>query len=161
MKCLTLFSLMVISILLASCKNEPAKKPDSTGFDIQRYLVDAATVQRDIERYDEISRKIFKDSLPIKYYTVRAIDLMAAMDVKDTSCTYHYVRVNLALDSNYKFKLYVQPVIDALISPEEPDKNTAGIGYFFNEKGDIISANSPGTKFLADLNAPCPNTCGH
>ena len=164
MKSLTFCLLTLLACTVFGCKNNADNKtpeqPKTQSLTIQKSLVLKELADADMKRYDSFSRMVFRDSVPLKYYTVRSSDLMAAMAIRDTACKYQYVRVNLALDSNYKFKLYVQPVMDAYISADNPDKNTGGIGYFFNEKGDIINGGDESIKFLADLNAPCPNTCG-
>jgi ABC-type oligopeptide transport system substrate-binding subunit len=63
-------------------------------------------------------------------------------------------------------KCFIQPVENVDLA-----NNYAGDGMFFNKNGQIISGkgkkNTLGAKatdddiFVADLNTPCPNTCGN
>jgi hypothetical protein len=118
-----------------------------------------------------------KYGLPLQFFTVRSQDLLWAMGI-DTAwqykTKYRYVRVSIGYSGLLKeLKAFVQPV----------DSVNLAIGYagralFFNSKGQIIDKNgniigkdgrvigkqafNPGDSlFVADLNTPCPATCGN
>jgi hypothetical protein len=167
-KCILLIASAIALYGITACSRDKKQEPKAAADkklaaqeSIQESLVSYEVASADIKRYDSLYRANFHNNPPIMYYTVRSIDLMAAMDIKDTACNYQYVRVNLALDTAFRFKLYVQPVVNAYISKDKPSKNTGGTGYYFNEKGEIISPEANDPRYLADLNAPCPNTCGN
>jgi hypothetical protein len=82
---------------------------------------------------------------------------------------YRYIRVTLALqqDGN-KFKLYIQPADTAYLKVNDSTNWKAGRALYFRRNGTIDSTSTPDTNpsiagdlFVADLNAPCPNTCGN
>lgn len=124
-----------------------------------------------------------KDKAPIKYFTIRSQDVLCAMGI-DTAwqneTIYRYVRVNIGYDTtNRELKAYIQPVKDVDLS--NPTNPFAGTGLFFNKKGQIVDSlgnildkngrphkikmvgktASDTEVYVADLNTPCPSTCGN
>jgi hypothetical protein len=104
-----------------------------------------------IKHYVDSSYKFFNDSLGyqkidtvnsiIRSYSVNKNDLLSVLGLSPyTVCKYYGCRVYLGLDPNHKFKLYLTPLD--------------------SEGEDIILMNPCGKKYLLDLNAPCPSTCG-
>jgi len=84
----------------------------------------------------------YEDSIPIRSYLINSIDLINLLGVEHQDSiriTFQSVRVYLGLNYLNHFKLYMTPV---------------GINGL-----DSILVNSKG-KFVYDLNAPCPSTCG-
>jgi hypothetical protein len=133
-----------------------------------------AQAQQDINNYDTICKKSF-DTIPIQYYTVRAADLFAALGVDSLVLLsqkklyrYPYIRVSLAFEkSASRFKLYIQPVIGADLSSPDSTQWKAGRALYFRRNGSVDSTWDPRVNpagsagmYVADLNAPCPNTCG-
>jgi len=118
-----------------------------------------------------------KYGLPLQFFTVRSQDLLCAMGI-DTAwqykTAYPYVRISIGFsDSLKQLKAFVQPVdsVDLL-------KGNAGHALFFNKKGAIVDShgnligrdghiiskkpeNNQDSLFVADLNTPCPSTCGN
>lgn len=132
------------------------------------------TAKRDIAYYDTICRRILnRAEPPIEYFTVRATDLLAAMGI-DTlyarnaaEYNHRYVRVTIGFSqADTAFKLYIQPVLHANLGPS--GAISAGIPLYFRHNGVIdsterdliVSTNPTDSLYVADLNAPCPRTCG-
>lgn len=104
-----------------------------------------------IKHYVDSCYTFFNDSLGyqkvdtvnsiIRSYKVSNNDLLSVLGLSpDTDCQFYGCRVYLGLDASSQFKLYFTPL---------------------DPKGeDIILMNPSGEKYLLDLNAPCPSTCG-
>ncbi len=123
------------------------------------------TAHNDIQLFDSLSKAYLGDSIPIRAYTIRAVDLLGAMgmpgELADSSlCKYKYIRVYLGYRRNVGFKLYIVPVQDANLAQLK-----GGIDIMLNSEGKGLPFNKPKTGFyneeeyVLDLNAPCPNTC--
>jgi hypothetical protein len=181
MKKITPFVCIALAVFIATRCSNPSPAPDRVGNSVipldptdtsifERY--DHA--QQNIKCFDSLSRTILGDT-PIQYYTVRARDIFAAIGMDSSILKmpniykYRYFRVTLAFkrDSN-QFKLYIQPVSDSYLNAGDPGHWKAGKALFFKKDGTIDSTSTPdtnpsiaGSLYVADLNAPCPNTCGN
>ncbi len=143
-------------------------KPDS----IDRIsFVTATEADKWVKYYHGVWKKLLpKDSLPIKFFTVKTQDVLLAMGINqpwNTITTQQYIRVNLGYDSaSNQMKCFIQPVENVDFT-----KNYAGEGMFFNKNGQIVSKKGKSlglgsgvvsdSTYVADLNTPCPNTCGN
>ncbi|BAV05630.1 hypothetical protein SAMN05421788_108225 [Filimonas lacunae] len=167
--------------VLAACNNSNGSGGNgaiSTGGDsvpgISNVLMTWDDARTDINRYDSICRYYFKDSIPIRYFTIRSQDLLASMGMDVTIIDslvlrmHPFVRLNIGMDTlpgnKFTFKAFLQPV-DSVCA-----QYPAGIGRFFNKEGFIVnrhggragvpvSQDGSITLYVADLNTPCPNTC--
>jgi hypothetical protein len=172
------YSLLLISMLtILACNNkagEPTKDGGSACADdsVSTVLYPVDSARNAIQRFDSLSNALFTavDSaeghpangvaqVPIKAFTIRAVDLLAAMGMPtgyaDSSfCTYKHVRVYLGLTD--RFKLFIVPVHNADISA-----GNGGEDYLVDSTGiAIVPGTDPGqSRYVLDLNAPCPNTC--
>jgi hypothetical protein len=133
-------------------------------------------------KWDTLTNKP-KGNVPIKYFTIRSQDVLCAMGI-DTAwqyeTAYRYVRINVGYNmATQELKAYIQPVKDVDLS--NPTNPFAGTGLFFNKKGQIVDSlgnlldkngrphkikmvgkTVPDTAvYVADLNTPCPSTCGN
>lgn len=175
MKKLTpLLCVAIAAFLSVSCTNNDRPVPDSVGAAIRLDSTDSsvfrpwALAKEDIVYYDKLCNKLFHGDTPIHYYTVRVQDLLAAMGADSSllrspgAFRYPYVRVTLAFQQDVnQFKLYIQPVAGANL--DSPEKK-AGRALFFRRNGAIDSTLDPRSSdsgYVADLNAPCPNTCSN
>ena len=186
MKQLTCFLVYVgIVLFIAACSSNSSDKntaPQLSGMPIRLGMLDTTvfksrdSAEKDVKYYEELCKKAFGNAAtPIQFFTVRATDLLAAMGI-DTLYTadapsykQRYVRVTIAYNqAGNQFKLYVQPVKDANL--DGPDSSrTAGYALYFRRNGTIDSnsgkagpmpkTSEPDSLYVADLNAPCPNTC--
>jgi len=178
-KVLPLLMISIIYSFIAACTSGEEKKaivstsllsmPDS----IDRIsFVTAEVADQWVENYHAAWKKIVpQDSLPVKYFTVKTQDVLLAMGInkpwKEVT-TQEYIRVNIGYDiTSNQMKCFIQPVENVDLS-----KNYAGEGMYFNKNGQIVSkkpksaglnAKSKDAEpfFVADLNTPCPNTCGN
>ena len=171
-----LLCLAAAALLSVSCTNNNRPAPDFVGSAIRLDSTDSSIfrpwslAKQDILNYDKVCDTLFHGDTPIHYYTVRVQDLLAAMGADSSLLTspgafkYHYVRVTIALEKDInQFKLYVQPVKGGDLDLAGPGKK-AGTALFFRRNGSIDSIPNPGLDadiYVADLNAPCPNTCGN
>ena len=173
MKC-SILNMCFLAIVIAICSCTP-KQPDSghlpTGgqdpMPLDSVLKPLATAQADIENFDTLSSYIIRtvDSITghtsprdentcIKAFTVRAVDLYAAMGVDQASIPntpYDHIRVYLGYSTeSHNFKLYIVPV------------NGADVRAWIPGEDLTLNANGspePGGTHVLDLNAPCPNLC--
>ncbi|MFW2477341.1 MAG: hypothetical protein ACN4EP_10510 [Sediminibacterium sp.] len=176
----TLFFCGFIFCVIISCQSNSAKTDDTTTAtatvskpdSIDRIsFVTVAMADKWKEDYHQAWKKILpKDSLPIRFFTVKTQDVLLAMGINkpwQSVTSQQYIRVNLGYDAtSNQMKCFIQPVENVDLA-----NNYAGDGMFFNKNGQIISGkgkkNTLGAKatdddiFVADLNTPCPNTCGN
>lgn len=120
------------------------------------YAVSFDKAKGDVIRYDSISRVLFNKE-PIKAFTIRSIDLLEAMGMplSDTTLvSYQHVRVYLGLDSNYNFKLFLNPVDSANLSANPP---RPGVDVFLS--GNFGELGSQSGEYVLDFTQPCPTTC--
>jgi hypothetical protein len=181
MKKITPFVCVALAVFIATRCSNPSPVPDR----VRNSVIPLDPTDTSIfERYDsaKINIKYFETECrkrlgfaPIQYYTVRARDLFAAMGMDSSILTdsnmyrYRYIRVTLALQQNgEKFKLYIQPADTAYLKVTDTANWKAGRALCFRRNGTIDSTSTPDTNpsiagdlFVADLNAPCPNTCGN
>lgn len=160
---------------IAACDNKAAHRNTGSGSpdvldSVQLVLTPYAVAAEDIGRFERIQDTLLKHAnlsqfgtkTAITAYTIRAIDMLAAMGlpsslVTSKECQFKYARVYLAVDSMLKFKLYIVPVQDANLTD-----SIGGTDIYLNSKGKY---KKPGMqqedtdKYMLDLNAPCPSTC--
>jgi len=167
MKC-SVLNICFLAIIIAICSCTP-KQPGNGQHEItlDSVLKPLATAQADIQSFDSISSLVVRiadsatghepttgEHTTIKAFTVRAVDLYAAMGVEEGSIPntpYDHIRVYLGYNIEaHNFKLYIVPVEGANIQENIPGKDMT------------LSANGtpePGGTYVLDLNAPCPNLC--
>ncbi|MEO5912319.1 MAG: hypothetical protein ABIP95_15640 [Pelobium sp.] len=175
MKTTSLKVMIVISLFaFVACTNNSEKKATSNSDSLmQNYrpldsvpavLASLKSTKANIKAYDSICRIQFK-TIPIKSFTVRAVDLFGAMGMPgnyadNSICKYPHIRVYLGYDVKLGvFKLYVVPVEGADLA-----KGISGKDVILNKKGIPITKkenmiNGGNDQYVLDLNAPCPNTC--
>lgn len=173
--------ILVLGLSTAGCKNQPSAgtaKPGTTSANdcnqitdsVGRVLVNLVTARQSIQSYDSLCRIHWKGTAPVESYTIRAVDLLAAMglppELADSSiCRFKHIRVYLGFQEKVGFKLYLVPVDNACLKGKDPSKWNAGMDVILDKEANPILANidSTGTaaydQYVLDLNAPCPNTC--
>lgn len=164
-------------ILLVACKPNTVAtgKPVPPVIDnVTSTLYPAAEAQGDIAYFDTLCSKFISSALhdssvnyanvPIRAFTIRAVDLFAAMGMKvQDSVKFEHIRVYLGYSKEAnQFKLFILPVQNANIV----DSN-AGSDVLLDSTGNYLPPSDkfplpPGfliNKYVLDLNAPCPNLC--
>jgi hypothetical protein len=130
---------------------------------LSRVLCRVDSAREDIRLFDSLSRVYLQDSIPIRAYTIRAVDLLDALGLPvglaDSSiCQYKYIRTYLGYRQGTGFKLYIVPVKDACLK-----NNIGGDDVLLNSLGRAVKIDSRGfpeeQEYVLDLNAPCPKTC--
>jgi hypothetical protein len=158
---------------VAKEKNERAVTQNDCGQavdTVNRVLVPLTKALKDIYSYDSLNRLHWKGTTPIESYTIRAVDLLAAMGMPATLadssiCRFKYVRVYMAFRNKVGFKLYIMPVDNACLKGNDPSKWKGGNDVLLDKNGNPImipldsTAIASDDEYLLDLNAPCPNTC--
>jgi hypothetical protein len=157
-------------LLILSCQQETSNKEEqvSTNFEQREidkkkslYRFPLKKAKKDINRYDSLSKLVFKNpgyvnKIPIKAFTIRAIDLLEVLGLPDNTVTsYDHVRVYLAMNDSLDFKLFLTPVDSANLSAKPP---RAGVDVILSGKYDGQDLGSEGA-YLLDFSAPCPTTC--
>lgn len=175
MKTISLKMMIVISLFaFVACTNNSEKNIVSNDDSLlQNYrpldsvpavLASLTSAKANIKAYDSICRIQFK-TVPIKSFTVRAVDLFGAMGMPgkyadNSICKYPHIRVYLGYDVKLStFKLYVVPVEGADLV-----KNIPGKDIILDKNGNPITlkgkiGDGDDDEYVLDLNAPCPNTC--
>jgi hypothetical protein len=166
--CLQLM-LAISFITVVSCKNKPSDNPpvkkavgEYFGFTQVRYRYDSAQI--DIKRYQDEHRLRYNKE-PIYAYTIHAEDLLTALGwpaVHHDSAVYKYARAYIGLNSNYEFKLYIVPVINANLDGHDKSKWVGGTDVILDSLGHAIlpgRLRDENDEYMLNLNAPCPNTC--
>jgi hypothetical protein len=177
-----LFILALLSglIIATGCNHQPSGKTEIIQDDCGQPMNNASlvlshftTARENIAVYDRLWRRQHGEkATPIHAFTIRAVDLLAAlgMDPKlanAASCRFKHIRVYLGHDSiNTVFKLYIVPVDGACLKGENSSTWEAGTDVFLDKQANPIMAVDSGSNSMAstntyvlDLNAPCPNTC--
>lgn len=149
------------TVLTASCRQALDKVPQVL-CSYTDYLSHRAA-------YEDLNKKNGMKE-PVLAYTVRAVDLLAAMGMNPTladsaECRYKHIRVYLGFDPARKgFKLYITPVDGACLQDKDSTRWKAGKDVFLDKNGNIINPvqmknYTADQAYVLDLNAPCPNTC--
>jgi hypothetical protein len=111
------------------------------------------------KHYRKVSREIFKDTVPVKAFTVRAADLIESLGIAGVdSIKYSHVRVYLGLDNNNKFRLFLTPVKDASIKDHKPGEDVILNGPYMPGLDEVGNVSSSGS-YVLDFTAPCPTSC--
>lgn len=168
-----IFGILLFAGLLtiSSCKDTVREEPPIDS--IVQVLRSADSARADIAYFDTVSAALLTQAgdsaainynAPIKAFTVRAVDLLAAMGMNPADAPtpqYDHIRVYLGFNKQAgQFKLYMVPVQNAQI-----ENNQAGTDFVLNAQGGPVQpppVYEPGflnDKFVLDLNAPCPNLC--
>lgn len=133
---------------------------------ISSLLISDSEAQIDIQNF----QKKLKNEGAIKSFTIRAEDLLAAMNIDitknvDTSYMFRHMRVYPAYnETNGEYKLYFYPVKGADL--RATPRKIGGFDWVFNQQGTRISPKSStnfksgnGVGYGLDLVTPCPQVC--
>lgn len=148
-------------IILVTACNQPEKKTaENVAKGPARFALSLDSAVAYTKNYRQISKKIFKDSVPIKAFTVRAADLIESLGITGAdSIKFSHVRVYLGIDNNNKFRLFLTPVKDASIKDHKPGEDVILNGPYTPGLGDDgLSATTSGD-YVLDFSAPCPSSC--
>ena len=133
------------------------------------YAVPLDTVMKDRSHYDQVlnafdsivakSKDVkWNKKIPIKAFTIRAVDLFEAMGIPVSDTTkikprYKHIRVYLGMNYKNEFKLFLTPVEGADLNAVPP---IAGRDVIL--KGKYKGLGDDGD-YMLDFTQPCPNTC--
>lgn len=151
---ITVSALVGVCLFLSNCAQE-SEKTNSEGDPPQSDLiykdtVHLATAIANITNYVANCKKYFRDSIPIRSYSINKSDIFGVLGVTSVpNCAFDHCRVYIGLTNNYKFKLYMTPTV------LKPDPANPKDSIYM----DVILKDYAGKQFLYDLNAPCPSTC--
>lgn len=181
-----LFILALLSGLITAtgCKHQPSDKTEKVTATIKddcgqpmdnaSLVLSHLTIAREHTlAYDRLWRRQHgKDAAPIHAFTIRAVDLLAALGMPATlavsdSCRFKHIRVYMGYDSSKAgFKLYIVPVDGACLKGKNSSTWYAGTDVLLDKYANPIMAAESGSSgmvstdtYVLDLNAPCPNTC--
>lgn len=166
MKQITLTLLCTGIFFLSSCKDAVREEPPTET--VTQVLRSADSAKADIAYFDTVSAMLVDQAggsgTPIKAFTVRAVDLLAAMGMpaaEPPTLPYDHIRVYLGFNKSAgQFKLYIVPVAQASINNQQ-----SGQDLMLDAHGNAVQPEQvypPGylsDKYVLDLNAPCPNLC--
>lgn len=168
MKRILLSLVLAAGIFAIGCDHPSSVTPQANAKEpkLKNLLLPLSTAQEYIRVYDSICDTVFK-KVPIRAYTVRSEDLIAAMglpDSVDSLVAHKFIRVYLGYDLAHKphagFKLFIVPVDDASLAGNDPANWKGGSDVYLDDNGKVIGPGDPAsTPNVLDLNAPCPNTC--
>ena len=142
--------------------------------EIKIILLTADQAWRDTTYFGKFCRDSLHIPNPIIGYTVRAEDLLAALNLSpsivEADSVFKHIRVYIGYDKDSsKFKLFLVPVKDADLSGGDHNKWNAGRDILFDRDGVPHEKPASGgphqvpgvsdNDYVADLIAPCPNTC--
>lgn len=153
------YSLLCFFALLAC---SPAKKEskENASPQIAEYALAVDSAVKYIKRYDSIMHSALGDSLPVKSFTVRAVDLLESLGLPaDTKAKYDNVRVYLGMDTNNKFRLFLTPVSGASITNGIAGTDIVLSGPYTNGTVDNTLLTTFDGAYVLDFTGPCPTSC--
>lgn len=133
----------------------------NNGDEVAEYALPLDTAVSYITRYDSIVKHVLNNDIPVKAYTIRAIDLMESLGIplEDTAnVKYKHIRVYLGMDAGNNFRLMLTPVKDANIEAGVPGEDVILDGSYTastRDAGDPINIG----QYVMDFTGPCPNSC--
>jgi hypothetical protein len=136
-------------------------KTTNTEEHIAEYALPLDSAVSYVTRYDSIVKKVLDNSIPIKAYTIRAVDLMEAlgMPLEDTvKVKYNHIRVYMGMDAKNNFRLMLTPVNNADIVSGIPGEDVILDGHYSastKNSGEPINIG----QYVLDFTGPCPNSC--
>lgn len=158
-------AILAVLISTAACNN--AKQPDqpppgSEPTPVTDVLCPLETATTDIATFGALCKEFVHDTsggkvekVPIKGFTIRSVDLFAAMGmaIPADPPPYDHIRIYLAYRLNDGFKVYLVPVDSANLADGNPGRDLV-----LDSEGH---PNPPegAPRFVLDLNAPCPSIC--
>lgn len=148
-------------IFLISCsqpKEEIAEEVKAPA--VAEYALDLDSAVYYIHRYDSVAKANLKGSLPLKAFTIRAVDLLQALGLPEkTPVKYTHARVYLGMDKNNQFRLFFTPVEGASIKNGEAGQDVILKGPHSHGLADAGDGLTSSGSYVLDFTAPCPNTC--
>lgn len=158
-------AMLAVLISTAACNNtnQPDQPPQgSEPTPVTEVLCPLDSAVTDIATFGALCEEFVTDTAgkkvqtpPIKGFTIRSVDLFAAMGMAAPADAppYDHIRIYLAYRLNDGFKVYLVPVQGA-----DLDSGKAGSDLILDSEGH---PNPPegAPKFVLDLNAPCPSIC--
>lgn len=153
------YSVLCFFALLACspAKNDPKEnvKPQ-----IAEYALALDSAVKYIRRYDSVMHSALGDSIPVKSFTVRAVDLLESLGLPpDTQSKYENVRIYLGMDTNNKFRLFLTPVSGANIADGIAGKDIVLSGPYTNGVAGNTELTTFEGEYVLDFTGPCPTSC--
>lgn len=162
--------LLVSLTAMAACNNvEPPGPIDN----VSQVVYPAMAAKQDMAYFDTLCSafmaaatgdSVNNNNVPVRGFTIRAVDLFAAMGMDSGGSTpvYDHIRVYLGYNKrDNKFKLFLVPVSGAHLESSNAGKDVMlhDDGSAFSNADTNYTAEYLQGKFVLDLNAPCPSLC--
>ncbi len=154
-----IYLLACLPLVIACNKSSVSQK--NLADQVAEYALPLDTAVSYITRYDSIARYVLNNDIPIKAYTIRAVDLMESLGLplEDTSqVKYGHIRVYLGMDAGNNFRLMLTPVKDANIKDGLPGEDIILDGSYTASTRDAGEPINIG-QYVMDFTGPCPNSC--
>lgn len=153
------YSVLCFFVLLA-CSGAKKDTKENNKPQIAEYALALDSAVKYIKRYDSVMHYALGDSLPVKSFTVRAVDLLESLGLPaNTQSEYQHVRVYLGLDTNNKFRLFLTPVSGASISDGVAGRDIVLSGPYTNGMANNSEITSFEGEYVLDFTGPCPTSC--
>lgn len=157
---------LLICLSISACRTGGISESHFTFTDtqsIQKVLYAADTAIGNIYCFDTLCESHLGDSIPIRSFTIRSIDLLTALGIPADSARYQHARVYLAFNNcTNDFKLFIVPVdsadLDAGIVGNDILLDSTGHGVPPKNHKQYTPAELH-SKYVLDLNTPCPSIC--
>lgn len=156
-----MYIMVCLSALFACTPTEKKTITTDATESLAEYALSLDTAVSYTKRYDSIVRATLHDTIPIKAYTIRVVDLIEAlgMPLKDTiDVKYNHIRVYLGMDQKDNFRLLLTPVAGADINNGIPGNDVILRGLYSNGLGTASDPVKNGS-YVLDFTGPCPNSC--
>lgn len=143
-----------------ACTKSNASKTNADDH-VAEYALPLDTAVSYITRYDSIVKYVLNNDIPIKAYTIRAVDLMESLGLplEDTvKASYSHIRVYLGVDASNNFRLMLTPVKDADIIKGVAGEDVILDGNYTASTRDAGEPINIG-QYVMDFTGPCPNSC--
>ncbi|WP_160717499.1 hypothetical protein [Chitinophaga solisilvae] len=174
------FALLLIIVAAMGCNRPSPEKTNPAATittndcgqatdSVNRVMASWSVAQEDMAAYEKLC-KSHGEEIPVKGYTIRAVDLLAAMgmppELADSpDCRFKHIRVYIGYRKKMGFKLYISPVDGACLKGSDPSKWQAGMDVLLDKHANPVPAGIDTPRltslntYVLDLNAPCPKTC--
>jgi hypothetical protein len=148
------------ALIVFACTTQNGKPLETPDRQIAEYALSLDSAKIYIQRYDSVMKTVFKDSTPVRAYTIRATDLQEAMGMPITNARFSHVRVYIGMGSNNKFRLFLTPVTDASIADGVVGADTILTGQYTHGLIKGLGANAASSgPYVMDFTSPCPTSC--
>jgi hypothetical protein len=172
---LNIYVLLAAGLLsVAGCDQHSGLVTDTTSKEpvpdsVKQFLVHVGIMRRDTANFAALCKDHLGDTVPVRAFTVRAVDLLTALGIParyadSPFCEHKFARVYLGYRKDSSFRLFIVPVEGANLSSKIRNEWWAGRDIMLDSNGiaipdSVVKRTKTDEENVLDLNAPCPNTC--